>query len=207
MAKPRASCSTGRPAWAMSCRCWTCAPTTRVPASATTAPSATTSRCRPSSPKRSKAWPASSRPACSWSCWPAGRRCCTATAARPTSASACPMPTARAWKPRVWSASSSTPRCCARNSTAACHSCSCWPRCARPPWTPRPTRTCRSSNWSKPCPKPVSKACSRSCSTTSNATCRPCAACRACWPKSCRGTAAKPSSTCSCTVKKTTRAA
>jgi non-ribosomal peptide synthetase component F len=29
----------------------------------------------------------------------------------------------------------------------------------------------------------------------------------ACWPKSCRGTAAKPSSTCSCTAKKTTRAA
>jgi non-ribosomal peptide synthetase component F len=31
--------------------------------------------------------------------------------------------------------------------------------------------------------------------------------CRACWPKSCRGTAAKPSSTCNCTARKTTRAA
>ena len=53
------------------------------------------------------------RPPCSRSCWPPSRPCCTATPGRPTSASACPTPTVRARRCRGWSASSSTPRCCA----------------------------------------------------------------------------------------------
>ncbi len=68
---------------------------------------------------------------------------------------------------------------------------------------PGPSGPARSSNCWKPFRRPASRACSRSCSTTSNATSAPCAACRACSPKSCRGTAAKPSSTCNCTAKKT----
>ena len=49
----------------------------------------------------------------------------------------------------------------------------------------------------------ANRACSRSCSTTSSATSAPCAACLACSRKSCHGIAAKPSSTCNCTAKKT----
>lgn len=56
-------------------------------------------------------------------------------------------------------------------------------------------------------PRPANRVCSRSCSTTSNATSAPCAGCPGCWPKSCRGTAARPSSTCNCTAKKTATAA
>ena len=48
---------------------------------------------------------------------------------------------------------------------------------------------------------------SRSCSTTSSATSPRCAACRACSPMSCPGTAARPSSTCNCTARKTPVAA
>ena len=46
-------------------------------------------------------------------CWRRSRRCCIATAGRARSASACPAPTASAWRPRGWLASSSTPWSCA----------------------------------------------------------------------------------------------
>lgn len=50
---------------------------------------------------------------------------------------------------------SSTPRCCARKSSRSRPSARCCSKPARPPATPRPIKSCRSNNWSKPCSRGV----------------------------------------------------
>ena len=96
-------------------------------------------------PARARLARASGRDPVHGRCRPRWRRCCTSSAPAPTSRSAPRRGPRRTRRSTSWSASSSTPWCCARTRPATPRSGSCWPGCERPTWTPTPTRTCRST--------------------------------------------------------------
>ncbi len=138
---------TGSSSWAASNRFSNCRPTIRARPSKAIAAHGCPSSSSRLWPKASNAWPNSTTARCSCSCSPASRPCCTATAARTTSVSACRLPTVTGWKPSACWASSSTPRCSRPTSTATCGSTSCSIRSSNAHWAPRPIRICRSNSW------------------------------------------------------------
>ena len=99
-------------------------------------------------------WPGTAGPRCSWWCRPRWPCCCPGTAAATTSPSAPQSPggATRPWM--TWSGSSSTRWCCAPTCPATPPSPSWSPGSVRPTWPPTPTRTCRSSTWSRRSARP-----------------------------------------------------
>ncbi len=153
---------------------WSCPPTVRIRSRRDTTAHRYRYTSTPNCTRPSPLWPAPAGQRCSWCCRRPWACCCTASARARTSRSVHPSRAAAKRNSTTWSASSSTPWCCAPTCPATPPSPNSWTGSARQTSTPTPTRTSPSKASSKrstpPAPSPTTRS---SKSPSPSTTCRP----------------------------------